>query len=460
MSNASIQQLQTNIGFINNKLLKGTPSINFYKSVYRKYTNFSRSAVKLDFDGNISKNGGSSSIYTIIPYNNDIDLLSNMWIEATLPSITNNGDPSYTHWCNNTGCAFLEECEITIDGHIIDTHTSLWQDIYNEIYTNNANLNSLLNKHNTLNYRFDGDYNKTPLLDLKIPLNFWFCRHIGAALPLVTLKLDKPDIRISFKFRGLENLIITDDISTTIKFNSIPQISIWGEYILLDEDERKRLIKDTEILIEVVQQTTDKIVDINTRIELLFNFPVKQLIWVFTDSNRDETDITFTVPDPSKFIPIELDITGKAIKNTDRVTEGPHDYFNYQVSTNNSIIDSNKSGSNIYGNNYMENFGSMNIELNSKQLFEERNATYFRVQQPIQSQQYSYNKHIYLYSFALYPTEMQPTGICDFSKYQKIYMNLNNTGKSISREVHLFATSYNILYKNKKTGNWGLKLYD
>ena len=73
--------------------------------------------------------------------------MSNIWLEATLPSITNPGDPTYTNWCNNTGCALLEEYELVINGQTIDLHTSLWQDIYNELYTNDVNLNSLINKH-------------------------------------------------------------------------------------------------------------------------------------------------------------------------------------------------------------------------------------------------------------------------------------------------------------------------
>ena len=72
-----------------------------------------------------------------------------------------------------------------------------------------------------------------------------------------------------------------------------------------------------------------------------------------------------------------------------------------------------------------------------------QNGTYFQnVQVRAHHSNTSDNAGINVYSFALNPEEHQPSGTCNFSRIDNAQLNmkLNTAG-----DVHIFATSYNVL---------------
>ena len=97
------------------------------------------------------------------------------------------------------------------------------------------------------------------------PLNFWFCRNPGLALPLIALQYHEVKVVLDQKISGVFT-------------GSQDSNQLWADYIYLDTDERRRFAQVShEYLIEQVQEqtlnTTDKTQTIN------FNHPVKELIW-------------------------------------------------------------------------------------------------------------------------------------------------------------------------------------
>ena len=99
--------------------------------------------------------------------------------------------------------------------------------------------------------------------DRYVPLEFWFCRNIGLALPLIALQYHEVKINIEFGTTG---------------FNSA-DATLWADYIFLDTDERRRFAQlSHEYLIEQVQFTGEALSD-GGSIKLSFNHPVKELIW-------------------------------------------------------------------------------------------------------------------------------------------------------------------------------------
>ena len=146
-------------------LTGNNPQMTYFKSVFRRHTNFSIESIKQIFTGNISTE--EFELESVISRNGD--LISNMWIEATLPSIENkNTSATYTNWCNNTGNAFLKEYELDIGGSMIDRHNSLWNDIHNELFEH-SNNNKLINKNSSLTYAKHGDKQYANKLHLNIP---------------------------------------------------------------------------------------------------------------------------------------------------------------------------------------------------------------------------------------------------------------------------------------------------
>ena len=104
------------------------------------------------------------------------------------------------------------------------------------------------------------------------PLQFWFCRNIGLALPLIALQYN--DVIIDIVFSNF----ITDNIENRLK--------MYVDYIFLDTDERRRFSQIShEYLIEQVQIGT-KGHDINQSNLLNFSHPVKELIWVSGDGSK------------------------------------------------------------------------------------------------------------------------------------------------------------------------------
>ena len=135
--------------------LTGNPQITFFKVVYRRHTNFSMEAIQQTFNG--STGTGESVLTTTISRNGD--LVSNLWLDVTLnavPDMTGAAeynptaapsDPvNYTNWTNNTGHAFVKECEIEIGGQRIDRHYSQWLDIWNELTDTNMKEHLFVNK--------------------------------------------------------------------------------------------------------------------------------------------------------------------------------------------------------------------------------------------------------------------------------------------------------------------------
>ena len=426
-------------------LTGNNPQMTYFKSVFRRQTNFSIESIKQTLEGNITTE--QSNVHSIISRNGD--LISNMWIEATLPSVDNSAACNYTNWCNNTGCAFLKESEIDIGGSIIDKHNSLWNDIYNELYVQDQDMNKLINKHNSLTYTHSGVYNKTSQIQLCIPLNFWFTRNKGFSLPLIALQYHEVNIKLTF--RALKHLVITD--SALVTFNTPAKVDLWVDYIFLDHDERKRFAQSKHTyLIEQVQEHKEMIKSSNTTINLKFKHPVKEIIWVFTHKTRTtEIDTTNAHANPLKFKPKKLDCTGKSLAYNGIETDGGNDYFNYQVPSNDDVyINSVDSGSSLNSEHYVEHFDNMTIKLNVHERFNPRKAFYFRSVQPYQAQHNIPKKHIYCYSFALDPKNYQPSGTCNFSRIDTVELEFNNLGNNFEistekRSINVFVVNYNLL---------------
>ncbi len=78
-------------------------------------------------------------------------------------------------------------------------------------------------------------------------------------------------------------------------------------------------------------------------------------------------------------------------------------------------------------------------------------STYFRLLEAYYRHTRIPNNYIYLYSFALRPEELQPTGQLNFSSIDNVKL-LININKNLTREesvpylLRAYALSYNVLY--------------
>ena len=142
--------------------------------------------------------------------------------------------------------------------------------------------------------------NALPETTLYIPLQFWFCKNPGLALPLIALQYH--EVRINIDLRPIDECLwAVSDLSCyqtaskslkvqTAYNQSLVAASLYVNYIFLDTDERRRMAQNPhEYLIEQLQFTGDESVGSSSnKIKLNFNHPVKELIWVVQpDENVD-----------------------------------------------------------------------------------------------------------------------------------------------------------------------------
>jgi hypothetical protein len=101
----------------------GNPQMTFFKSVYKRHTNFAIETIEQVLDGVITNK--ETKITSII--NKCGDLIHKCYLDIKLPEFeanSSNSDANYTNWTNGTGYAYLKEASIYIGDLLIDKHVS------------------------------------------------------------------------------------------------------------------------------------------------------------------------------------------------------------------------------------------------------------------------------------------------------------------------------------------------
>ncbi len=143
--------------------------------------------------------------------------------------------------------------------------------------------------------------NALPETTLYVPLQFWYCRNPGLALPLIALQYH--EVKINLDLRPIDECLWAvrtlncgpDANTAVVKVNtaynqSLVAASLYVDYVFLDTDERRRMAQNPhEYLIEQLQFTGDESVGSSSnKIKLNFNHPCKEIIWVVQpDANVD-----------------------------------------------------------------------------------------------------------------------------------------------------------------------------
>jgi hypothetical protein len=303
--------------------LTGNPQITFWKVTYRRYTNFAMEAIEQTFNGQadfgrrvtctISRNG---------------DLAHSTILQVTLPQISQDlgnvvsggKSPVYARWLDFPGEQLISQVEVEIGGQRIDRHYGDWMHIWNQLTMPAGQEDGyfkMVGNTTQLTYITDPSFsdvdgpceavapkqicaprNALPETTLYIPLQFWFCKNPGLALPLIALQYH--EVRINIDLRPIDEVLwavssLSDGSDTSVKVTaaynqSLVAASLYVNYIFLDTDERRRMAQNPhEYLIEQLQFTGDESVGSSSnKIKLNFNHPVKELIWVVQpDSNVD-----------------------------------------------------------------------------------------------------------------------------------------------------------------------------
>jgi len=202
--------------------LNGNPQITFFKSQYKRHTNFSMEHINVySQNGNAVVGETNKKCVFTIPRNGD--LVSGITLTSNTSGIQN-------------GMAIIKSASISIGGQTIDKFTGEWMQIYNELYTPESRAHVLKKvtgccaSQNEQNSSNGGVY---------IPLPFWFCKDYSQALPLISMQYQEVQIEIEF--------------GTIDEVGVAAECELMVGYVYLDSEERKRFAQTShEFLIDQV----------------------------------------------------------------------------------------------------------------------------------------------------------------------------------------------------------------
>jgi len=418
------------------------------------------------------------------------DLIGRMYLEHEAKFRNTAGGLTNMALVEHYGHSLISECEIEIGGQRIDKHYALWNRVLSDLTEPNptghfgvsvrlinggsdapigngtlyqlmtgnglglnsdiqADTNELGAGGSTVNgFIYDEDNTGTSsnitVSKIFLPLNFWFCRNPGLALPLIALQYH--EVKVKMTFETVANLA---RVATSSNFDNVEpstsesvtskSFNLWVDYIYLDTDERRRFAQVShEYLIEQLQKSDNIVTSASPKINLDFNHPIKELIWCSRS-------------------------TGTNGRNTSSAT--PLDYCASPVSTDTIT-------------------GNWKITLNGHDRFKERDQTYFSKTQvwqhhtgfgaiptvggggdiDLEGPTFLFasvgSNSIAVYSFSLKPEEHQPSGTCNFSRIDNAQLvgdNLKtsdevnpngdqtiNSGDN-ALTLTVFAVNYNVL---------------
>ncbi len=254
--------------------LTAAPTITYWKSVYRRHTNYAMESMSQSISG--IANFGNKIVCRV---SRNGDLIGRTYVQVTLPNLANYDN----YYMNRIGFCLLKEVELRIGGQIIDTHYSSWMHIWTEL-THNVDMKALLDKLVGLKGTDGVSADQSNPGTLYIPLLFSYCRNPGVALPLISLQYHEVELWINFE--TLNNCIHDNNIDNNVPSTvSLSNVNLWIDYIFLDTEERKEFAqKPHEYLIEITQAQDSSISATGrSSTRLNFNHPTKFISWVLRD---------------------------------------------------------------------------------------------------------------------------------------------------------------------------------
>jgi hypothetical protein len=421
--------------------LTGNPQITFFKVGYRRHTNFAMEAIQQTFSG-VADFG--NSVTCQISRNGD--LINRAYLEVTLPTLVS-GDK----YVNYVGLRLLRSVSIEIGGQQIDKHYSDWLYIWNEL---SLPIGKRFAWERMVGADNDITTSDTPYT-LNIPLEFWFCRQIGLALPLIALQYH--EVKLKIEFETFKNCAFGANGVDPTGPKSLSKANLWVDYIFLDTDERRKFAQlSHEYLIEQLQFTGSESISsgASSRVKLNFNHPCKELIWVAKYAGTGATRhhwYNYTVKANGSFL--------GAGEFPGTKTIGSADSFELAGGSNVFAL-SGLSGTGDYLKKVVLNtepglhpnatnpFDTCLLQLNGNDRFAQRNGSYFNYVQPFQHHtNIPENAGINVYSFAIKPEEHQPSGTLNMSRIDTAVLSVTTKSatSTITGDLNVYATNYNVL---------------
>ena len=368
------------------------PQITFFKSVFRRFTNFAIEAVPQQF---LPKPTFGMKNCRVSINRHTGDLLYKLYLEI---KVKNTGDgnvnlqPFFAY-------RLLKNVTLRVGSTTIDSYDG-------ETLKRIHDLQTDFNKKILLNEMTGGGNGETQLIIDEgeemvffVPLEFYFCNSPGSALPLRALSFS--DIELLVTLEDEVTAGVSDGTLNIVDFH------LYCDYIFLTSSEAQRIGNTTHEYIATqtrINMNTDNMSGDN-KIRLPFQGLVRELIWFIRENNKPFSELR------------DMKGANIIINSNPRTSMRPGAYYRlvqpYQHHTGHSY-----SLHEIY-NLISHSSGYTNV-----------------------------NKNVFSFSFALHPENVQPSGFLSFNN-KDIMLNFEMDDNVITKSqglcIRIIAIIYNIV---------------
>ena len=464
-----------------NLYFSSQPDITFFKIAYRRYTNFSIEAIQQYF-----KTTPDFGRRCTINIGKNADLMGMTYLYVELPQISSINSSKFA-WTEKIGLALINFIEIEIEGNIIDRHYGDWINIWLELITSDGHKKSINKMIGNVSELTNFSNNKRSM-KLYIPLCFWYCLDSGLALPLIALAHN--DIKLHIEFNDIslcynispsyyikinENFCLLNNGELFYQYNQNNKII--GQFISFDEINQYLYynpIKDTFIVPLINNDPSLQLIGIDSNFIMnitinsvvvqnnnYFKFTTPSLINSYLLVNYIYLDnyerVKFLNNSHEYIIPIVQYLPEKIINSTNSIYKLP--LINpVKLLVWRCILALNKNLNNIFNYTCRPYINEDNLIyknlliINSINRIDLNSIQYYTSIQKYQNDFNNNQKGIYMYSFSLYPKDIQPSGTLNFSKIDDAYIQLT-MNKIINYQNPVYIKAYAIQYNLFKTKN-------
>ena len=442
--------------------LTSNPQISFFKNVYRRYTNFSMESINLlpTSERKLTEDNDVDIVFTISRHG---DLVKDMYFVFELPDIYSNGTKQF-QWIKRIGEYIIKEVSFYVGTRLIDRQYSEWFHITQETTLSESKFNGYNNMIGNTTEYYDpktannGTYPSSTSIvptikgrKIYVPLQFWFNKSYGSALPLIAMQYDaEPSVHI--KLRKIKDLYTIIDSSNRIKpsnnthniglflshnstdtANSLDiRPSLETNYIFLDRNERKRFaLSEHEYLIKQIIRVEDNIIPNNIEEtatkELKIQHPSSSLLWIIRRSDLEEVNQWSNFTNwPQENINPTFDNTNPFGTDIDLTSQANYD----SIKNKNPMIESN-------------------LMLNGIDRFDMKDNYMFNLISNYQHNNRIPSEGINVYSFGVDNGKYQPSGTCNMSRFNKIQIKIKMARKTENSYISGESSyNYNLILFN------------
>ena len=237
--------------------LVGQPEVSFFRSTYKRHTNFSQTVERQVIQGNVSNNGMST-----IRFERKGDMLNYVYLVPNSGTETQ----SVNDWKD-----VISKVELLIGGQLIDEQDSVYSTLIAPTLSATSSSKSVA-----------GDLYGGSTNERFYPLRFAFCENWQTALPLIALQYHDVELRITW-----------GPNAANYKWD------VYANYAYLDTQEREMFAAQPQNML--ITQVQKAIASGSKMQELNFNHPVKYLasadtsaLAILNDNNKLKLQINGT----------------------------------------------------------------------------------------------------------------------------------------------------------------------